>query len=153
MKNTILTIAVFAFMTATISTTYGQDPDNKPVIAKENVQKVPKRVVDTKNVVKEVPKDASSEFQNFRKESEAKVKIIDSCIGDLKVHFYSNKIKDKIAFQDHLNLLQDRSVELKKKLTDISAQGQNDFASFKLYFNNEVKEIGKSLKDFIANNK
>lgn len=153
MKNTILRIALFAFMTATISTAYGQNPDNKSVKPKMNAQEIPKKAVDTKNELKEAPKEASSEFQNFRKESEAKVKIIDSCIGDLKVHFYSNKIKDKIAFQDHLNLLQDRSVELKKKLTDISAQSQNDLSSFKLYFNNEVKEIGKSLKDFIANNK
>ena len=85
--------------------------------------------------------------------SNTTVNDFDSCIGDLKVHFYSNKIKDKIAFQDNLNLLQDRSVELKKKLTDISAQDQNALSSFKLYFNNEVKEISKSLKDFIANNK
>jgi hemolysin activation/secretion protein len=153
MKNTILTIAVFAFMTATISVAYGQNPDNKSVNTKVNAQEIPKKAVGTKNELKVAPKDASSEFQNLRKESEAKVKIIDSCIGDLKVYFYSNKIKDKIAFQDHLNLLQDRSVELKKKLTEISAQDQNALSSFKLYFNNEVKEISKSLKDFIANNK
>jgi hypothetical protein len=153
MKNTILTIAVFAFMTATISIAYGQDPDNKSVNTKMNTQEIPKKAVGANNKLKEASKDASSEFQNFRKESEAKVKIIDSCIGDLKVHFYSNKIKDKIAFQDNLNQLQDRSADLKKKLTDFNLQGQNELSSFKLYFNNEVKEIGKSLKDFIAKNK
>jgi len=153
MKKSILTIAVFAFMTATISTSYGQNPDSSSVNNKVNAQEIPKKTVGIKNELKAAPKDANSGFQNFRKESEAKVKIIDSCIGDLKVHFYSNKIKDKIAFQDNLNLLQDRSVELKKKLTDISAQDQNALSSFKLYFNNEVKEIGKSLKNFIANNK
>ena len=153
MKNTILKIAVFAFMTATISVAYGQNPDSSSVNTKVNAQEIPKKTVGTKNELKAVPKDAGSEFQNFRKESEAKVKIIDSCIRDMKIHFYSNKIKDKIAFQDNLNQLQDRSADLKKKLTDMNAQGQKNLSSFKVDFNNEVKEIGKLLKDFIANNK
>jgi hypothetical protein len=152
MKNSISTIVVLAFMTASISVAYGQNPDNKSVKTKMNTQEIPKKA-GANNKLKEASKDASSEFLNFRKESEAKVKIIDNYIGDLKVHFYANKIKDKIAFQDNLNLLQDRSVNLKKKLTDFNLQGKNDLSSFKVYFNNEVKEIGKSLKDFVANNK
>jgi len=138
MKKAILTLAVFALTTATISTSYGQNPDKKSVKTSENIQGT--------------PKGAISEYQNFKQESEVKIKSLDNRIGDLKVYFYQNKIKNKEAFQNNLNLLEQKNDDLKKKLVN-NVQDQNNFTSFKLEFNHDMDEIGKSLKDFIISNK
>lgn len=138
MKKIILTIAAFAFM-ATISTAYGQDSDKKSVKASENIQGT--------------QKDTASEFQTFKKESEIRIKNIDNRIGGLKVTFYENKIKDKIAFQDNLNLLEQKTDDLQKKLADYKVMEQSKWVTFKLEFNHDLNEIAKSLNDFALNNK
>lgn len=132
-------MAILALMLGTISASYGQNPDNKSVKAKENIP------VTQKNAV--------SEFQKFRKESEIKIKNYDNRLGDLKVWFYQNKIKNKEAYQDNLNLLEQKNDNLNVKLAEYNVQEQNKLVSFKLEFNHDLDEIGKSLKDFVIKNK
>lgn len=154
MRKTMLSMAVLVFTVGTISASYGQDLDNKSVKAKENIQKPPKNVVVAKQDLKGAQKtDAISEFQKFRKESEIKIKSFDNRIGDLKVTFYQNKIKNKEAYQDNLNLLEQKNDNLNVKLAEYNVKEQNKWASFKLEFNHDLDEIGKSLKDFAINNK
>ncbi|MCX6236972.1 MAG: hypothetical protein NTY07_05325 [Bacteroidia bacterium] len=154
MRKTMLSMAVLAFMVGTISGSFGQDLDNKSLKAKENIQEAPKNVVVAKQDLKGVQKtDAISEFQKFRKESEIKIKSFDNRIGDLKVTFYQNKIKNKESYQDNLNILEQKNDNLNVKLTEYNVKEQNKWASFKLEFNHDLDEIGKSLKDFAINNK
>jgi len=139
MKTTILTIAFAALMAGTISASYGQTPEKDAPVASSNVQ--------------EVQKDGNSEFQKFKKESEVRIKSIDNIIGDLKVYFYQNKIKDKEAFQNNLNLLEKKNDDLSAKLTGYSTKDQNEWVSFKPEFNLVIVELAKSLKDFVNKNK
>ena len=134
MKKPILTMALLAFMVGTISTSFGQNPDKKLVFAGKNIQ--------------DVQKDANPAFQNFRKESEQRIKNVDNGIGDLKIKFYKSKIKDKEAYQDNLNAIEQKNDDLKKKLTDFNSKDQKDRSSFKIEFNRELDELGKALKDF-----
>lgn len=138
MKNSILSIALLAFIVGTVSISNGQNPDKKSVVASANIQ--------------QPQKDLVSEVQKFRKESEQKIKSIDNSIGDLKVYFYKNKVKGKEAFQNNLNALEVKNDALKVKLAgDIKDQAV--LASFKLEFNSVVDELQKSLKDFRIKNK
>ncbi len=153
MKQSILKIVLFVFMVATISTSYGHNLDNKSVKANENNEDTANEKVDAKLDLKEAQKDSISEFKKFRKESELKIKSIDNSIGDLKVKFYKSKIKDKEAYQDNLNLLEQKNDELKKKLADYNANVQNTWTAFKLEFNHDLVELGKAMKEFTAKNK
>ncbi len=139
MKKTILTMAVCAFMTATISTSFGQDTAKESIKANVKTQ--------------ETPKDTNSELQKFKKESGIKIKNIDNYIGNLKVYFYQNKIKNKEAFQDNLNLLEQKNDNLNVKLTDYKDEEQSKLASFKTELNRDLAEIAKAVDGFIANNK
>ena len=138
MKNSILSIALLAFMVGTASISNGQNNDKKLVVASANVQ--------------QPQKDLVSEVQKFKKESGLKIKSIDNNIGDLKVYFYKNKVKGKEAFQNNLNALEEKNDALKVKLAgDIKDQAV--LASFKLEFNSVIDELVKSLKDFRVKNK
>jgi len=138
MKKSILSIALLAFMAGTASISNGQNNDKKSVVASANIQ--------------QPQKDLVSEVQKFKKETELKIKSIDNNIGDLKVYFYKNKVKGKEAFQNNLNVLEEKNDALKVKLAgDIKDQAL--LASLKLEFNSVVDELVKSLKDFRIKNK
>jgi len=138
MKKSILSIALLAFMAGTASISNGQNNDKKLVVASANIQ--------------QPQKDLVSEVQKFKKETELKIKSIDNNIGDLKVYFYKNKVKGKEAFQNNLNVLEEKNDALKVKLAgDIKDQAL--LASLKLEFNSVVDELVKSLKDFRIKNK
>ena len=139
MKKTILAMAVFAFMTTSMSTSFGQNPEKEPI--KTNVK------------VQETPQDANSEFQKFKKESELRIKNIENIIGELKVFFYQNKIKNKIAFQDNLNLLEEKNDNLRKKLAEYKDNDQGTLTSLKVEIKQVLVDIAKALKTFEADNK
>jgi len=139
MKNTILTFAICAFMSATVSTSYGQDP------TKESIKSTVK--------TQETPKDSNLELQKFKKESGIKIKNIDNYIGDLKVYFYQNKLKNKEAFQDNLNLLEQKNDDLSVKLAAYKFEEQSKLVAFKTELNHDLAEIAKAVDSFRANNK
>lgn len=139
MKKTILTMAVFALMTTTISTSFGQNPEKDPVKTEVKIQ--------------DAPKDTNSDFQKYKKESELRIGNIDNIIGDLKVVFYQNKIKNKIAFQDNLNLLEEKNDNLKKKLAEYKDNDQSTLSSLKVEIKQTLTDIAKALKTFEADNK
>jgi len=137
MKKSILIIALISFIIGTTSISYGQSTEIKSVKTNEEV--------------KAAPKGGNSEFQKFRMESEMKIKGIDDKIGELKVYFYKNKVKDKVAFQDNLNLLEQKNEDLKFKLA--ANKDDSTLSSFKSEFNQSLDELRKSLKDFRTKNK
>jgi len=138
MRKSILTMAVVAFMAGSISTSYGQNADKKEIGASGNTQTA--------------QKTDNPEFQKFSKDSEKKIKNIDNIIGDLKVYFYQNKIKDKEGFQNNLNALEEMNDGLLVKLAGYK-NDQNTLTSFKLEINTAMDELGKSLKSFRSKNK
>jgi hypothetical protein len=139
MKKTILAMAVFAFMTTSISSSFGQNPVNEPIKTDVKIQ--------------DAPKDTNSDFQKFKKESELRIKNIENIIGELKVFFYQNKIKNKIAFQDNLNLLEEKNDNLNKKLAEYKDNDQSTLTSLKVEIKQVLVEIAKALKTFEADNK
>ena len=138
MRKSILTMAVVAFMAGSISTSYGQNADKKEIAASGNTQTA--------------QKTDNPEFQKFSKDSERKIKNIDNIIGELKVYFYQNKIKDKEGFQNNLNALEEMNDGLMVKLAGYK-NDQNTLTSFKLEINTAMDELGKSLKAFRSKNK
>jgi len=131
-------MALFAFMIGTISTSYGYNHGNKSVKSNEANQEVSKQKIDAKHELKDAQKDSVSEFKKFKKESELKIKNIDNRIGDLKVKFYKSAIKDKEAYQDKLNLLEEKYEVLKRKLAEYNMNGQNNWISFKIELNHWI---------------
>lgn len=138
MRNSILTMTLVAFMAGSISTSYGQNADKKEIAAN--------------GITQVAQKDGNPEIQKFRKDSEAKIKNIDNIIGDLKVYFYQNKIKDKEGFQNNLNAIEEKNDGLLVKLAGYK-NDQNTITSFKLEINTAMDELGKSLKEFRSKNK
>ena len=153
MKKVILTLGAIAFMAVTIATSYGQEPDKKSEKARENLKEAKSDVVDAKMDLKEAQKDSVSDYQNFKKESDAKIKNNEKSIADLKVKSSKISQKNQAAYQKKVGELEQKNTKLKNELADYKEGTPDKWSSFKTEFNHDINELGKAIKDFTVDNK
>lgn len=154
MKNFLLLSVIIAFMAASVSTSYGQEPDKKSVKARENLKEANKDVVDAKKDLKKAEKDSVSEYQKFRKDSEVKIKNNEKTIADLKVKHSKMTDKEKATYQKKVSELEQKNANLKKKLANYkNNEGHDKWTTFNVEFKHDMDELGKALKDFTVKNK
>jgi hypothetical protein len=153
MKKTILTMVVIALMAITGSTSYGQNVDKKAEKARENIQEGKKDVIKAKQDLKVAQKDSVADYQKFKKESEAKIKANEKSIAELKVKVSKVDLKEKAEYEKKLGAIEQKNVNLKKRLEDYNAKGQSKWTTFKLKFDSDIEELGKELKNFFVGKK
>ena len=154
MKKFFLFTVIIAFMSASISTSYGQESDKKSVKARENLKEANKDVVDAKKDLKEAQKDSVEDFQKFKKESEVKIKDNEKTIADLKVKHSTMNEKDKSSYQKKISELEQKNTNLKKKLSNYkNNEGRDKWTTFNAEFKHDMDELGKALNEFTIKNK
>jgi hypothetical protein len=153
MKKTIFTMAAIAFVALTVSTSYGQNIDKKSDKARENILEEKQDVVKAKQDLKVAQKDSVADYQNFKKESEARILNNEKILADLKVKVSKADLKDKADYEENLATLNQKQVNLKKRFVDYKMNGETKWSSFKKSYNNDMDELEKELKNFTVENK
>ena len=148
MKKLVLSLAVVAFLSGTISTSFGQVPDKQSVKARENLKEEKKDVVVAKQDLKVAQKDSVSEYQKLTKESEIKFKSNEKSIADLRAAITKNNSKEQATDQKKVSLLEDKNNSLRKELADYKVLGETQFTAFKSEYNHDQDQLAKELKDF-----
>jgi hypothetical protein len=144
MKKTIFTMAAIAFFAVTASTSFGQNIDKKTDKTKE---------VATKQDLKVAQKDSVADYQNFKKESEAKILNNEKSLADSKLKVSKSNLNYKADYEKRLTTLNQKNVDLKKRLADYKQNGETKWSSFKTGYNNDMVELEKELKSFTVENK
>ena len=153
MKKTILTMAAIAFIAVTASMSYGQNIDKKSDKARENILEEKQDVVKAKQDLKEAQKDSVADYQNFKKESEARILNNEKSLADLKVKVSKADLKDKAGYEENLAILKQKNANLKKRFVDYKLNGETKWSSFKTEYNNDMDALEKELKNFTVENK
>jgi hypothetical protein len=153
MKKVILALGAIAVMAVTIASSYGQEPDKKSQKARENLKEAKTDVVDAKQDLKQAQMDSVSDYQNFKKESDAKIKDNEKSIADLKVKSAKIEQKNKAAYEKKVNDLEQKNTKLKDELADYKEGSPDKWTSFKNEFNHDINELGRAIKDFMVDNK
>jgi hypothetical protein len=152
MEKIIINLVLIALLAGTISTSFGQEPDRKSVQAREDLQKAQKDVIEAKKDIIEAQKDSIIEYQKFKKESEERIMANDMCIAELTTKMANCKKGDLDKYQKDLAKLEQKNIDLKKKLNDYKLDDQFDWLSFKIEFNHDMEGLDKALKDFSISN-
>jgi predicted RNase H-like nuclease (RuvC/YqgF family) len=152
MKKTILSLAVITFFAGSISTVFAQTPDKASEKARKDLVEAQKDVTESKQDLKQAQKDSVAEFQQYKKESEEKIKSNEKSIAKLKVNLAQVNETNKAAYQKSVGELEQKNTELKKQLVDYKYDNQSNWDIFKLKFNNELDSLIKSIKDFTSKN-
>ena len=146
MKKTILTMAVIAFFAVTASSSYGLNLNKKS-------DKAQKDLTETKQDLKVIQKDSVADYQNFKKESEVRILKNEKSLADLKLEVSKADVKKKADCEKILADLNQKNVDLKKRLVDYDPKGDIKLASFKTEFNNDLDALEKELENFTVENK
>ena len=146
-------MAVVAFIAGTISTSYGQNRDQKPSSERENVKEVNRNRVDSKQNYQDDQKKSVYEFQNFRKESQNKIRNNEKRISALKTKVTNLHSREKAGYQKNLQALERKNDKLKRKLSGYNEKQQDKMMSFKRDFNRDLDEVSDALKDFSIDNR
>lgn len=153
MKKTILTLAVIAFTVGSFSTAFAQEPDKASEKARQDLVVAQKDVADSKQELKQAQKDSVAEYQQYKKESEEKIKSNEKSIAELKANLSQVNEANKAAYQKSVGELEQKNTELKKQLVDYNYEDQSNWDIFKIKFNQELDSLISSIKDFTTNNK
>lgn len=145
MKKTILTMAAVAFFAVTATTAFGQNTDKRSDKAREDL-------TEAKQDLKVAQQDSVTDYQNFKRESEATFIKNEKSLADWKVKVSQSDVNRRAEYEKNLAKLNQKNVDLKKRMVDYKHNGETKWSSFKTEFNNDMDDFGKELKDFTIDN-
>lgn len=94
----------------------------------------------------------NEEWQAFRNETEARIKVNEARIDELKLKMKKSGKNMDALYADKINALEQKNKDLKTRMNNYE-QNKTDWQEFKREFNRDMEELGQSLKDFSVDNK
>ena len=131
MKKTILTFAVTMVIAVTSATAFGQ----------EN-----KKAAEARKDVAIAEKDSAADFQQFKKDAEAKIIDNQKKIAELKTKKANDNKEVKEKYDKKVLALEQKNNDLKKKIEGCSKTKTSTWTSFKREFNRDMDKLGNEIK-------
>ena len=94
----------------------------------------------------------TEEWQAFRNETEARIKVNEARIDELKLKMKKSGKNMDALYADKINALEQKNKDLKTRM-DNYEQNKTEWQAFKREFNRDMDELGQALKDFSVDNK
>ena len=133
MKNKMFAFAVIGCMTGIFLTGCDKTAEQKVEGAKQEL--------------KEAKADYTAEWQNFKTESEAQIKVNEDRIDTLKTKIEKAGTKSKAKYKKAVAELELKNRDLKKKLEEYNDEGESKWQEFKSNFNRDMDKVGNTMKD------
>jgi len=145
MKNILISVVVIGFLASIVSMGC-QNKEEKNI--QNSQDSVSKAARDTQTVKTTYAED----WQNFKSESEQKIKDNDDSISAFQQKLKKSGKKIKAEYKKEIVKLKETNSEMKKKLEEYKNDGKNTWADFKAGFNNDMDKLGKAVKDLTSDN-
>ena len=108
------------------------------------------KVEGAKQEIKEAKADYTAEWQKFKTESEAQIKVNDDKIDELKAKMDKVGTKTKAKYKKAVVELKEKNHALKEKLDTYKDEGETKWQEFKTNFNNDLNAVGKTISDLFT---
>lgn len=143
--KTILTTSIIGlFMTSC---------NNSPTAKEEDVKEATQDLIDAEADFDQAEYDSISNFNAFKENIQLKLVENQSVINDLKSKISSKGKVDRDIDEVEINKLEKRNTELKLKIENYEQGPEQKWALFKVDFNNELDDLGKSISNMADRNK
>ncbi len=86
------------------------------------------------------------EWQQFKSDTELKIDANQKQIDDFKAAMKTTSKKFKSKYKNEVLTLEQKNIELRKKLNDYKFDGKDNWEKFKQDFNNNMDSVGNALK-------
>lgn len=111
---------------------------------------------DAANIVKQANqelKDALSqyekEWQQFKNDAELKIDMNGEKIDAMKAEIKKTGPEFKAKYENTVLTLEQKNIELRKRLNDFKYDGKNKWEEFKSMFNQDIETVSKAINDVI----
>jgi hypothetical protein len=144
MKNSISVFAVIVLMAGTLLTGCEKTSKQKVEGAKENLG-------EAKQDLKDAQAEYLADWQTFKTESEIKIEANEKRIVAFKEKMEKAGSKAKAEYSKEVAVLEQKNLELKKRLEEYKDEGQSKWEEFKTNFKKDMDGIGKTIEDLFRN--
>jgi hypothetical protein len=140
MKNSIVMITALLAFTLSCNS-----PEKKVENAKQDLK-------EAKAELSQEQKDSVADFMSFKRESDERILANEKIIQAYKERMKIAKRKIKKADQKRVDELEQRNIDMRKKMEDYEANGKDKWEAFKQEFNHDMDDLGKALKNLTVKN-
>jgi len=151
MKKTIFFLATTLCIAGTILTGC-QSSASKVENAENKLRDANNEAAEAELNLNETVQDSISDYEKFKKESDAKILANEKSIAKFKARIAVEKMENKAEYEESLLKLEQKNSDMKKKLDDYKDDGQNKWTSFKHEFNHDMDELGKAFNGLTVKN-
>lgn len=129
-----------------------QSTEKKVENAEYRLQNAKLEVVQAKKNLEETIQDSLIAYQKFKSKSEEIILVHEKRIAELKALLENEKIENRAEFEKKLSALEQKNIDLKKKLANYRNDEQKQWDSFRSEFIRDMEELGNALRDFVVKN-
>lgn len=143
--KTILTTSIIGlFMTSC---------NNSPTAKEEDVKEATQDLIDAEADLDQAESDSISDFNTFKESIQLKLVENQKVIDDLKLKITSKGKVERDIDEVEINKLEKRNTDLRLKIENYEQGPEQKWALFKVDFNNELDDLGKSISEMADRNK
>lgn len=113
-------------------------------------QKVENAKADLKDA-KQEQLDSIADYELFKQQSEERIANNEKIIADFKASRAANKKAIKDSEQRMIDELEQRNINMRKKIIEYKENGKDEWAAFKTEFGHDMDELGKAIKGLTVN--
>jgi hypothetical protein len=91
-----------------------------------------------------------NEWQQFKSDAEMKISTNEKKIDEFKTAMKTTSKKFKTKYENQVLTLEQKNIELKKKLNEYKYEGKDKWEEFKRDFNADVDVVGSAINDIFS---
>ena len=100
--------------------------------------------------MKDAQAQYEKEWQQFKSNAELKISVNEKSIDDLKAKIKTASAKFKAKYEKEVTMLEQKNIELKKKISEYKYDGKDKWEEFKREFNRDMDVVGNAIKDIFT---
>lgn len=144
MKKIIFTLTAAGFVFATLLAGCSS-PSKKVENAQENLN-------EARQELSQAQRDSVADYELFKKESEERINNNDKLIAAFKERMAIDKKQIKEEDQKIIDNLEQKNINMRKKIEEYKENGKDKWEAFKVEFNHDMDELGSALKGLTVKN-
>jgi hypothetical protein len=144
MKKSIFSMAFAAIIMVGII--YSCDSPTK------KVEKAQENLSNAEMELDQAQKDSIQDFENFKLESEIRISDNERVIAAYRQRMLIEKNKFKVVDQKRIDEIEQRNINMRKKIAEYKAEGKDKWISFKQEFNHDMDDLGSAIKNLGVKN-
>jgi len=92
------------------------------------------------------------EWRQFKNDADLKISANEKSIAEFKEKIKTADEKFRVKYNKKVATLEQRNIELKKKLSEFKYEGKDQWVIFKRGFNHDLSVVGKAIKNLFSSN-